>query len=735
MSDQTNRVYDDNLDDGLLPQEMTVLDWIKARLRGRRIPIPDSVEPVASRPAEPRRQVVYRQAAAAVVPELPVIQARHLRTPAGLLLAFLAQIGLATRAGSPLLHVVVYLAGAAMLVWALHRRDFDLGGPLPREASRMELRVRPQLLIAGLAFGGLTFLFARNNQFNPPTLLFWLAAAASLLAAFWEGKLRAPDLSWIRLPRLEWDLEPHHALLLVLIAVAAWFRFVRLDAVPYEMWSDHAEKLLDVRDILNGSYPIFFIRNTGREPFQFYMAALTAKVAGTGLSYMTLKLGTALAGFLTLPFIYLYAREIGGRATALTAFGLAAVSAWPNIISRVGLRFPLLALFTAPALFYLVRGLKRGSRSDLLLCGLAVGIGLNGYSPARILPVVIAAGVFLYVLHRHSQGQRAQALTMLVVIGLVALSLILPLAGYASVEPQNVFFRMMSRMGQAEREFPGSPLAIFLGNFVDSLGFFGWDNGELWVISIPHRPALDWVTGGLFHLGVVLLILRYVRGRDWVDLYTLVSIPILMLPSTLSLAFPVENPAPHRASGALVPAFTIAGLTASAAYSWARRAFTRKGLRIGLAGAAALLFLIAATVNFRIVFGDWSRRHRESTWNTRAAGAVVRGFDDSIGEWRHAYVIPYPHWMDTRLVGITAGFPGHDFALVPQAINSLGELSEPHLFLVHPDDSGSAAALDGLYRAGRWYRYESDQAGKDFLLFFTPGDDNASPDSLGVVVP
>lgn len=707
------------------------MDWIKARLRGYRVAVPEAVEPAARRPPEPRQASTYRQAAAAAVPELPVIQARHLRMPVGLLLAFLAQIGLATRNGSPLLHVAVYLAGAAMLLWGLRMGDFEIGETLERSSTRLRIRVHPQLLLAGLAFGSLTFFFARNNQFNPPTLVFWMAAVLAVMAAFWQGELRLPDLHRLHLPRIQWKIEAHHLLLLALVAVAAWFRFAQLGEVPYEMWSDHAEKLLDVQDILNGSYPVFFVRNTGREPLQFYLAAATAGLLGTGISYMTLKIGTALAGLLTLPFVYLYAREVGGRVTALTALGLAAVSAWPNIISRVGLRFPLLALFTAPALFYLVRGLRRGSRNDLLLCGLAVGIGLNGYSPARILPIVIAAGVLIYVLHRHSQGQRAEALTMLVVIGLVAASLILPLAGYASVEPQNVFFRMMSRMGQAEREFPGSPLIIFASNFIESLGFFGWDNGELWVISIPNRPALDWVSGALFHLGVVLLIVRYVRGRDWVDLYTLASIPLLMLPSTLSLAFPVENPAPHRASGTLVPAFTIAGVTASAAYSWARRVVKSRTALLALAGIGALLFLIGAAINYRIVFEEWSRRHLESTWNTRAAGEVVNGFDDSIGRWQNAHVIPYPHWMDTRLVGIAAGQPGQDFAIAPSAVPSLGELHEPNLFLVHPDDVASAEMLDTLYPGGRWQRYESERFGKDFLLFFTPGDDDVTPESLG----
>jgi len=49
-----------------------------------------------------------------------------------------------------------------------------------------------------------------------------------------------------------WDL-----LLLAVMLVAVYFRMYQLNAVPNEMISDHAEKLLDVNDVLNGQTSIF----------------------------------------------------------------------------------------------------------------------------------------------------------------------------------------------------------------------------------------------------------------------------------------------------------------------------------------------------------------------------------------------------------------------------------------------------------------------------------------------
>ncbi len=84
-----------------------------------------------------------------------------------------------------------------------------------------------------------------------------------------------------------------------------FFRFYQTATVPPEPFSDHAEKILDVYDVSQGQTHIFFLRNTGREAIQMYWTLLISWVFGTGLSYLSLKLGTAILGFLTLPFIYL----------------------------------------------------------------------------------------------------------------------------------------------------------------------------------------------------------------------------------------------------------------------------------------------------------------------------------------------------------------------------------------------------------------------------------------------
>lgn len=716
--------------------EPTALDWLRSLLRLRPIPIPPA--PELPEPSEALALHVPEPPPAAPRPEPaePVapfrLTAAHLRFPVALLLALMAQFGLEGRSGVGL-SVALYIAAALLAGWAAWSGDLPLDAPAATPAGpRRREGYRPAFLALAAGFAVLTFLTASRNAFRATTVIFWAGAMIAVVIGLWEGDLR-PAALWARLRqalravRPELRLSAGGLVLLGAFALAAWYRFAALNSVPLEMVSDQAEKLYDVIDILNGRYPIFFERNTGREPLQFYLAFATLRLLGTGVSFLTLKIGTALAGFLTLPFIYLFARELAGRRAALAALLLAGVAYWPNAISRVGLRFPLYPLFVAPALYYLARALRQRRRNDFLLCGLFVGLGLHGYSPTRVLPLVVALGVALYLLHREARGGRAQAAVGLLVAGAAALAVFLPLTRVVFDLPDQFLARTLTRMSGLESPLPDAPLTIFLNNQWNALRMFAWDNGSVWVIGIPGRPALDWVTGALFHLGAAVALGRYLRHRRWIDLFVLVMIPVLQLPSTLALAFPGENPATNRAGGAILPVFALAGLTLAALPRWAGSVWGRR-TAWGAGALAAALFVIVAVTNHRLVFVEWAEICRRSAWNTNDLGQVVRGFADSVGDYETAHVVAFPHWVDTRLVGINAGDPGRDYAIQPDALDTLAGESRAQLLLLNPRDEESLARLRTLFPQGTVRLFDSPLEGKDFLIFLVPpGQDMLTP--------
>lgn len=702
--------------------EPTVLDWFRSLLRGRPIPIPEKQPEPAAPPKPARLRGPEPRVVRERVPFRP--RAVHLRLPVALLLALMAQYSLERRSGSIWISIGLYLLAAGIVGWAAWSEDAPDERPGPATGAQPKEGYRLGFLVAAAGFSLLTFLASSDNQFRMVTIVFWVAALTSVFLGLWQGDL-SPRRAWRRLadwlrhPSLNLRLDSWALLVLLAFAVSAFFRFVRLADVPHEMVSDQAEKLLDVLDVLRGRYSIFFPRNTGREALQFYLAAATARILGTGVSFLTLKIGTALAGFLTLPYIYLLGRELGGRKAGLAALLLAGVGYWPNAISRVGLRFPLFPLFVAPAMFYLARGIRLRRRNDFLLCGLAIGIGLHGYSPARAIPVLVAVGLGLYLLHRSARGHRWASIGWLAATVAVALVVILPLARVAVDMPEQVLSRTLTRISGLEQPLPGPAWQIFFSNVWNGLRMFAWDNGSVWVIGIPGRPALDWVTGAFFHLGAVIALIRYIRRRNWLDLFILISIPILQLPSTLSLAFPGENPATNRAGGALVPAFVLAGLALAALPQWARSVWGNRG-RVAWTLTAAGLSLVAIASNYRLVFVEWADLTLRSAWNTSQMGEVVRGFAGSIGSYDTAHVVAYPYWVDTRLVAINAGNPGWDYAVEANALGNLATETRAQLFLINTQDTAAVETLRSLFPDGRLSLRVSPLEGKNFLVFLVP---------------
>ncbi len=580
-------------------------------------------------------------------------------------------------------------------------------------------------LAAFLLFGKASFFSDANEQFTSFNVTLWLVSLLSFTWAFWTSSGRWRDVvkrwfSTLRAPRWQISFSRQSLLVLAAIAVILFFRFYRLNDVPPEMVSDHAEKLLDVSDVLSGQYNIFFPRNTGREAFQFYLTAAISLIFGSGISFLSLKLGTVLAGLVTLPYIYLLGKEMGGRQVGFYAMLFAGIAYWPNVIARIGLRFALYPLFTAPVMFYLVRGLRRSNRNDFILAGIFLGLGLHGYSSFRIVPLVVVAAVGLYLVHRQPPGARRQAILGLFILAFFSLIVFLPLLRYAFANPEMFSYRALTRLGTLEKPLDGPAWLIFLQNLRNALVMFAWDNGEVWVVSVTHRPALSVISAALLHLGVALVAIRYWKQRTWQDAFLVLSIPLLLLPSILSLAFPSENPILNRTAGAYVPAFVLVGIAAQGCLSGLHRAW---GARRGIVLAwivGVFLFVAAAGQDYQLVFEKYQQDYLQSSWNTSEMGKALGEFARTIGSPETAWVVAYPYWVDTRLVGIQAGYPTLDTAIDPARLPETVADPRPKLFLVSPDDVTDLETLQTLYPTGSLSNYKSRVETKDFWMFFAP---------------
>lgn len=267
-----------------------------------------------------------------------------------------------------------------------------------------------------------------------------------------------------------------------------------------------------------------------------------------------------------------------------------------------------------------------------------------------------------------------------------------------------------------ESPINGSILIIFISNLWKSLIMFFYKNGVVWVNSIPNRPALDVVSAVFFLYGMIIVIIRFRRLRQWQDLSLLVSIPILMLPSIMSLAFPQENPALNRSGGVIVPVFIIIGV---GFINFVNVIFfdIKKSIS-GIAGGFLMLSLIFISMiqNYDLVFSKYADQFMANAWNTSEIGIVVEQFVNKGNNPDNAYVIPYPYWVDTRLVGINAGFPQKDYALRAEDIKSTLNINGDKLFILMPEDRKSLDTLKLLYPQVEEEFYYSKTPGKNFMV-------------------
>ena len=736
--------------------EPSVLDYVKSLFRfgsGERIRLPDFVEEekketIQAHPFAVQQTVVIGEQSVEETPlfpsdqveeiPFPKIQPSFLNSPASqtsfpwraLVALFLALLGqrLFEMLTTIPLGMAFYIAAFSMLAWAIYRSEWTLAPPAQTFEGADPLTYRRRWLLFSIVLAIAAFVTFGDNLFTIINVTLWISAVAFFVYAFWVKQNDASAFrkiagifqnDGILLKISTWTL-----LLIAATALVFFFRFYRTESVPPEPFSDQAEKIFDVYDVSQGQTHIFFRRNTGREGFQMYWTWLVANVFGTGLSFLSLKLGTAILGFLTLPFLYLLGKEIGGPRVGLIAFILVGIGYWPNVISRIGLRFPLYPLFAAPTLFFLIRGLRTRNRNDFLLSGLFLGIGLHGYSPIRIVPVVVLAAFAIYWLHSQSQGARKDLPLWLAMLALVALVVFLPLLRYWIDYPSEFSYRALSRMSGVEEPLSGPAWQIFASNVWKGLTMFNFDDGEIWVNSVPHRPALDIVSGAMFVFGVLLVLIRYIRSRHWLDLFLLVSIPLLQLPSTLSLAFPNENPALNRASGAYIPAFILVALALDGLLTSFGRGRLRSLLMVGTVG---LLLLMSARQNYALVFDTFYNSFLGGAWNTSDMGREIKEFEKTYGRTDTVWVVPFPYWVDTRLPAVWAGIPNRDMAMWRDNLPSTVKLTGPKMFIVKADtenplgnDQATLDVLESLYPDGHLRMFDSDVTGHDFWIFLVP---------------
>jgi hypothetical protein len=614
---------------------------------------------------------------------------------AGLGALWLASRAMAARMLPP---AMVASVAAGLLLWVLAAWiDPSAADPLG-ELDPPAPRPRVVALVLSLLAAAACWWRMPMQEFRWDGVAAWWAAVLLWLVAWWPSGIAAPP------PALAASGPPHRWLaragLVLIVAVAAGFLFHDLAGVPSNPVSDHAEEMLDLRDLMGGRAAIYFFRNLGIAPFHFYWNAAFLKVLGLPVRYVWLKAATASFGLLLIPAVYAAGVELGGTGLGLAAAAFAAWGKWPVSLARQGQEYDYAVPFAALVVWALLRWMRRGDRRSLLWAGIGVGLGLTTYTSFRVVPLLVPLAVAVALFDRRRRGRRWKAIADGLFAAATSILVFLPVLKYAFFAPQREYFwaRVLTRATDAEQAVAGRPLVIFASNLLHMARAFHWKGSSTWTVLVQFDPFLDAFAGALLLAGVVLLF-RRAAGGAWRWTWFFPALFVLTLPSTLVIAFPDENPSLNRADTAIPLVFLLVGLPF--AYLWT--AFWRERFALRVAGLAALCAgaAVSARENARSYFVALGTEYDHVIEHSMEIAAVIRRNAADGIPIRQQYLLAVDYWVDGRNIALDLDDP--QWADTNNiAAPKVPQLSErPLVFIYRSNDTERLATLERLYPGGR----------------------------------
>jgi len=393
--------------------------------------------------------------------------------------------------------------------------------------------------------------------------------------------------------------------------------------------------------IRGGEHALFFRHGYGHEPLYHYLAAPFAPLLGD--NWLAIRLPSVFIGLLLVALTMRWARRDYGPAAALVAGLGLAVSWWPVVFSRIGIRPILEPLLLVVAMwFWPLRRttLTRRGLVAAVLAGLCLGLAIYSYTAARVAPLIPAAMLVVFLAAaavsrlfpsratRSTPSASEDADSALEAMdsasedadsALVALppAPLLPRSPapllatrpqliYAAVVlavsllvylPLGLTLRANPELQQRLEQLEGPLDALAAGDTgpvaraaLATLGVFSAGGDPRWTYSLPGRPLFDPLTALLFYGGLAMALWRWRRPA-----YALLPVwlAVALLPSALS----PDAPSTVRLVGALPVVYLLPGLAVAAigrrVWAWpavGRAAATRRTVW-GVLGLVAVLLL------------------------------------------------------------------------------------------------------------------------------------------------
>jgi hypothetical protein len=484
--------------------------------------------------------------------------------------------------------------------------------------------------------------------------------------------------------------------MLLILALAAFLRLVKLESAPVGGHGDVAWVGINALDWLDHGVRPFYVREIYAPEFVVvYAVGALVKITGQ-VSFLPSRLMTAFSGILLVAFLFPATwwllddapRGFRRRASLLASFS-AAISLHAVGLSRLGMESPPFMTVVALLVWFTAWAWQRGGWVPWALAGAALALAQYVYLPARLLPLVlilwIAHGAWADSdrLNRSSRGW--------VVLVAVALILSMPALVLFLSTPEALTARADTGTATTggwiwkyDTSAEGGPVVLLLKKIGVTLEAFGitW-NGPYTTL---HQPML----APLFFIGFLVAVGALVRWpRRVAYAWPFLAIPVMLIPDLLSGAV-VENHALHQ-MGVLPFVFILSGMGLALLWDALERQFPTAARRRALAGVLVAAAILPTLLGLYRYLEDYvPHRYADPETGWRAEQIDVDLSRRLIAEPERAYLVPYGEYTRSNVAWLLSDV----FRDRHSAIDADGILRVPPL----PDELTVLIAADP-YRA------------------------------------
>ena len=596
--------------------------------------------------------------------------------------------------------------------------------PLPLSWGSERGRAKSALRYLGFGIAGLSVVLSGigllhfGRQDNATGWLYYLASCGVFILgvklAAWpdvgaqpSGHASETRGGWLRV----------EVWLLVILALALFFRLYRFHAVPFGVWYDEAVAGIEARLVWDDpNFRPLFWESMNHPAHHLYLFALSLRLFGDtiwGLRALSVAFGMG-----TVIAAYLFGNALRGRGWGLLLAFLVATARWDVNFSRIAMNSIDVPFFAFLTLFCAVRAWRSRLQSPgwVAATGLALGLGLCFHTAFRLFAaafVLFGGALLILQAGRWSEGTEVQGgraasrrppgggLPVLYpgVLFLVAVWLATaPVVQFALTQPTVFWQRTRTVAIFTNRENPDLAMAL-LHNVRKHALMFNYRGDPNGRHNLPGAPMLDRLSGVLFVLGLALAIAR----RDRTSRFFLLLFPVGLAGGIFSLDF--EAPQSLRSIAALPAVLYFIALSLDAL--WREWRWSAAIVRPRWSWVAVVLGLGIITVeNAHMYFGR--QANDIAVWQSFSTPETLIGMQVAqLGARPIYYFSPLVHDHPTiRFLApqrpVADGLPGvRKIMPLPDPLPAREADDRPVVYFVHPDEAWVISLARQIYPNAR----------------------------------